>query len=179
MTGKFLTAGAAVLLAGVLSRNASVTSLNLSHNAICGVKYGEGEYDPSGVAALAQALGGNTTLQTLDLYDNHLGVEGGQALAAALEANSTLVSLSLAGVGGFTNAGGIGFEGGLAIAEAQAQAPPAGARPLAQPARRRGGQGARGGAALILTKLELQLNQLGSAALALDEAVSGRGWLNL
>ena len=102
VTDKFITAGAAVLLAGVLSRNTSVTSLNLSHNAICGVKYGEGEYDPSGAAALAQALMGNATLTTLDLYDNNLGVEGGQALAGALEVNSTLVSLSLAGVGGFT-----------------------------------------------------------------------------
>ena len=173
-SGKPIGPSAVALLAGVLKCNSSIRSLNLSHNAVCGIRYGEGAYDASGAVALAEALATNTVLRELDLYDNHLGSEGGTALATLLAANSTLTSLSLAGVGGFSNAGGVGPEGGEAIAEALKVN--VALEVLDLSLNQLDGEAAKALADALYTnttlrKLEVQLNQLGSGALALDEAV--------
>ena len=50
--------GFAQELAVGLSTNGALTSLNLSENELCGIdEDGDGEYDASGVTALADAIG--------------------------------------------------------------------------------------------------------------------------
>jgi len=48
-----------------------------------------------GAQFLAKALETNTTLTTLDLCNNHIGDQGAQFLAKALETNTTLTTLDL------------------------------------------------------------------------------------
>jgi Ran GTPase-activating protein (RanGAP) involved in mRNA processing and transport len=60
---------------------------------------------------LAQALQINSTLTTLDLYDNEIGDEGAKHLAQTLQINRTLTTLHL-----YSNQ--IGAEGAEHLAEA-------------------------------------------------------------
>ena len=63
----------------------SLTSLNLSGNALCGVnKYGMGTYDATGIKEIADALRISGSLTVLDARDNRLGREGKAALQDAV-----------------------------------------------------------------------------------------------
>jgi len=66
--------------------NSTVTSLNLSSNNLLGEGGGQ---------AIAAALRLNSTVTSLDLWDNWLGEGGGQAIAAALRETHTLTELNL------------------------------------------------------------------------------------
>ena len=43
-------------IAEALKVTASLTSLNLADNALCGIKYGRGTYNSEGIKAIAEAL---------------------------------------------------------------------------------------------------------------------------
>ncbi|KAK3248697.1 hypothetical protein CYMTET_41843, partial [Cymbomonas tetramitiformis] len=82
--------------------NDSLTALNLADCAICGVgEGGDGQYDPSGVQSLADALVYNQSLTSLSLEGNGVDMEGGKALASALGSagtgrhNTTLKTLTM------------------------------------------------------------------------------------
>ncbi|EOD31475.1 hypothetical protein EMIHUDRAFT_231872 [Emiliania huxleyi CCMP1516] len=67
----------AVAIADALRVNAALTALDLSDNsALCGVRYGRGSYDASGIQALAEALKVNKVLMSIDLRGISLGDEG-------------------------------------------------------------------------------------------------------
>ena len=84
---KGLDSSDARLLAHDVRRNRSVQRLNLFKNNL----------GPDGAAALATALEeGQSGLTSLDLSLNKIGTRGGEALARALGANSTLITLNLA-----------------------------------------------------------------------------------
>ena len=58
LSNKNLRAGCGVLVANEVKDNGALTSLNLSENELCGIdEDGYGEYDASGVTALADAIG--------------------------------------------------------------------------------------------------------------------------
>ena len=57
MSGKMDGAQDAIMLAPEIVANGALTSLNVSNNALCGIdEFGEGEFDASGVTALADAI---------------------------------------------------------------------------------------------------------------------------
>jgi hypothetical protein len=58
---------------------------------------GEDGTDMAGVSALAAALAANTTLVSLSLFDCGLGVTGGRILADGVVRNTTLVGLQVRG----------------------------------------------------------------------------------
>ena len=63
-----------------------------------------------GARAIAEALHINTTLKTIDLYNNDVGDDGARAFAKALRVNSTLHALAL-------DYNDVGADGAMAIAE--------------------------------------------------------------
>ena len=67
----------------------------LSDNSLCGVKRGRGNYDASGIQALAEALKVNGVLTELQLGANEIRDEGAKALASALRVNGVLTSLDV------------------------------------------------------------------------------------
>ena len=67
---------------------ASLTSLDLSDNALCGVKYGQGTYTAEGINAIADALRVSSSLTRLDVRYNSLGEEGTAVLRTAVEGRS-------------------------------------------------------------------------------------------
>ena len=79
-------------LVSALAGNAVLTSLNLADNALCGIRYGRGTYDPSGIQALASDLTGNAVLTDLNLAANEIGVEGARALADALNSGMAVLT---------------------------------------------------------------------------------------
>ncbi|RIB30296.1 hypothetical protein C2G38_2238357 [Gigaspora rosea] len=104
-------------LSRVISKNTTVTSLNLSKIRLGSINvnfrtsfFKRSEVN-AGVKMLADALCKNSTLTYLNLYGNNLGSEGGKALAGALCKNSTLTSLNL-------GCNKLGSEGGKALADA-------------------------------------------------------------
>jgi Ran GTPase-activating protein (RanGAP) involved in mRNA processing and transport len=66
---------------------------------------------PEGALAIAEALKLNSSLTTLDLGYNEIGIEGAFAIAEGLKVNSSLSTLHLHG-------NDVGKEGASAIAEA-------------------------------------------------------------
>ena len=62
LSGQDINTIIAKSLAAYMTVAASLTSLNLSDNKLCGVKYGKGTYDATGITALAEALRGNASL---------------------------------------------------------------------------------------------------------------------
>ena len=72
----------------MLKANATLTSLDLSHNRLGG---GSLEW----ARALADSLRDNGTLLSLSLASNNVGVRACAVLAAGLEANKGLYSLDL------------------------------------------------------------------------------------
>lgn len=93
LSNQGMNAEIAKALAEYVSVSRVLTSLNLTDNALCGIKYGRGTYDPSGIQALASALAGNAVLTTLHLSFNHIGAEGAKALASALAGSAALTNL--------------------------------------------------------------------------------------
>jgi len=79
----------AAALGEALSSNATLRSLSLEENPLTHDK----DYD--GIASLARMLQSNATLTFLNLWKTGVGDQGGQALAAALPTNNTLVCLQL------------------------------------------------------------------------------------
>ena len=71
----------AILIASDLSFMAVLTKLDLSSNSTLG---------DEGAIALCEALKSNTTLETLDLVKNDIGVAGAQSLAGMLQVNRAL-----------------------------------------------------------------------------------------
>jgi len=72
-----------------LCSNSTLRSLSLEENPLTHDK------DFDGIASLARMLQANATLTFLNLWKCGVGDQGGQALAAALPANNTLISLQL------------------------------------------------------------------------------------
>jgi hypothetical protein len=81
-----LGAGCAVLLSNELENNKTVLKLDLSHNSICNGRVLEG------IAALAQALKKNTTLQDLNVSDNCMGSANCATLAEAINSATNSVT---------------------------------------------------------------------------------------
>ena len=78
----------AIIAAG-LSVNKVLTTLDLSNNEICGIDDGgDGEYDASGIVALADALKVNGVLTNLDLSFNNIGGETDYIKASEVEGES-------------------------------------------------------------------------------------------
>ena len=79
--------------------NKTLTQLDVSDNEI-GCWYDGPSYDrkahptPEGPAALAQAIGENTSVKWLGVSNNGLGPDGGKALAAALASNQCIMTVS-------------------------------------------------------------------------------------
>ncbi|RIB30295.1 hypothetical protein C2G38_2153070 [Gigaspora rosea] len=113
--GKFLSCGSNEIneLSKVISKNTTVTSLNLSNIRLgsINVNFITNFFKRAGVKILADALCKNSMLTCLDLSKNNLGSEEGKALAGALCKNSTLTSLNLGN-------NKLGSEGGKALADA-------------------------------------------------------------
>ncbi|EOD23708.1 hypothetical protein EMIHUDRAFT_254895 [Emiliania huxleyi CCMP1516] len=101
------------VVAGLMPVMASLKSLYLSDNALCGAtKFGEGTYDATGIKAIADALRDSaSTLTSLNLADNYLADEGAKALAPAIAASTSLTTLVI-------HSNQIGDEGAKALAPA-------------------------------------------------------------
>lgn len=132
LTGALLhpAGGGIIDISEALKTNATVSKIDLSHNAIrdagsralakalmvnetmSNIKLAHAEVGLEGVEALAEALKVNPSLTKLDLgYNCDIGDEGAIALAEALHVNETLSILKLADCG-------IGDAGAIALAEA-------------------------------------------------------------
>ena len=57
VSGQNLGPEGAKTMAVFIKNNGALTLLNLSENELCGIEDGDGEYDASGVTALADAIG--------------------------------------------------------------------------------------------------------------------------
>ena len=77
--------GDAKLLAAEILVMASLTSLDLSGNALCGIKYGRGTYTAEGIKAIADALRVSASMTHLDVRVNSMGEEGKTVLRKAIE----------------------------------------------------------------------------------------------
>jgi len=88
-------------LVDILNTNATITTLDISNNAI----------GNAGAQALAEALKGNTTLTILNFSDNQIGDVGVIALANVLKENNTLTKLDI-------SRNNVGYDGAKALAEA-------------------------------------------------------------
>jgi hypothetical protein len=85
-------------------------ALRVSHT-IESLQLGDNEIGVEGARAMADVLKENTSLQMLDLHGNNIGVEGARAMADALKENTSLHTLNL-----YSN--NIGVEGARAMADA-------------------------------------------------------------
>jgi len=74
-----------------------LTSIDLSQNQLCGIdRFGKGTYDPSGIQALAAAIGsGSAVLKKIVLSHNSIKDEGAIALGESLKTNKSLEELEL------------------------------------------------------------------------------------
>ena len=75
-----------------------LTNLDLFNNRLCNVWYGNvgtrrGDYNASGITALAEALKVNKVLTTLYLSDNQLGPEGSKSIAQAISVSASLTQV--------------------------------------------------------------------------------------
>ena len=109
--GGTYTAKGITAIANALHVNASLTSLDLSNNVLCGMTKNGGTYNAEGITAIANALRVNGGLTTINLSGNQLcgfwtdgrcnlhgdyTAEGITAIAIALRVNGSLTKLSLA-----------------------------------------------------------------------------------
>ena len=90
LSHKGLGVASAIVIASLICDNASLTSLNLSNNELCGVKYGRGTYTADGIKAIADALRVSASLTLLDVRYNSLDEEGEAVLRKAVESCSGL-----------------------------------------------------------------------------------------
>jgi hypothetical protein len=79
------TSGVEAVAAALSGGSAVLTSLNLADNALCGVEYDTGTYNPLGIQALASALEDNAVLTSLNLQANNIGPTEAIAIASALK----------------------------------------------------------------------------------------------
>ncbi|EOD20950.1 hypothetical protein EMIHUDRAFT_207994 [Emiliania huxleyi CCMP1516] len=85
-----------VAIGKALAVNLTLTELDLSGNFICGLdEDGEGKYNESGIVALAEALGANAVLKSVDLCNNKISQQGAAAIANALRSNAALTELNI------------------------------------------------------------------------------------
>jgi len=123
----------AMLLSYLVASTASLTSLDLSENFLCGLAKSPfgglanglgngwwggryvnsllGTYSAEGITAIANALCVNRSLTCVDLSRNFFGPEGARSIAEAIRVNSSLTSLDL-------TCNRIGSEGASALGEA-------------------------------------------------------------
>ena len=88
----------AILLASDLSQagvTGSLTSLDLSNNALCGMTIHGGTYTAEGITAIADALRVNGALTELSIYCNHVGDKGVRAICEAIQSNKETKLTSL------------------------------------------------------------------------------------
>ena len=101
-------------LADYAAVSASLTSVSLAGNNLCGVRMGEqGMYDATGIEALAGALKVNVSLTSLELSFNNIKGSG-KALGDALTTNSSLKELIMYHCS-LDAEDGKGLAGGLAV----------------------------------------------------------------
>ena len=79
----------AAAFASAIGVMTSLTSLDLSGNALCGIKYGRGTYTAEGIKAIADALRVSASLTECNLRENELGVEGWTIVFNALRDSPT------------------------------------------------------------------------------------------
>jgi hypothetical protein len=92
-------------IADALRVNGTLTSLDLSNNALCGLVFdingGVGEVSGTnsdeGITAIAEALHVNGGLTKMSLAKNKLGEKGTRAICEALKQNKTLKQLDISG----------------------------------------------------------------------------------
>jgi hypothetical protein len=89
----------AILLATELVTG-GLTSIDLSHNQLCGIwtddeGYQQGIYTAEGITAIADALGVNGTLTCLNISNNLIGDNGVKPICEALKQHSSLKVLDL------------------------------------------------------------------------------------
>jgi len=87
-------------IANALRINSSLTSLDLSFNALCGITtdlFGRqsGFYSAEGIKAIADALGANASLTSLDLKGTEIDDDGARVISESLTRNNSLMSLDL------------------------------------------------------------------------------------
>eukprot|EP00696_Hemimastix_kukwesjijk_P007964 gnl/Hemi2/2008_TR715_c0_g1_i1.p1 gnl/Hemi2/2008_TR715_c0_g1~~gnl/Hemi2/2008_TR715_c0_g1_i1.p1 ORF type:complete len:681 (-),score=245.99 gnl/Hemi2/2008_TR715_c0_g1_i1:102-2144(-) len=87
LRGSNIRAEGAVHLADIIRANTTLVNLNLEWNAI-----GVGD---KGVLALCEALSMNSSIQTIDLRNNHISPEGGNIIAQMLKSNVCLQNLDV------------------------------------------------------------------------------------
>ena len=95
LRGSNLGVEGAKALATGLAASASLTSMDISGNALCGVQFGHGTYDATGITALAGALGVCASLTSLDVSGNNEDEEGMRALGEALLASTSSKLINL------------------------------------------------------------------------------------
>ncbi len=97
LSGKQLGVASAVVIASLICANGGLTSLDLSHNALCNT-FG-GTYTAEGITAIADALRVNGALTSVDLRGIWLGDEGWGAIFAAICGNkdSKIMSIDVSG----------------------------------------------------------------------------------
>ena len=179
--GKGLGPVDAILIASDLWVSKTLTSLDLSNNQLCsvwqererdGTYVKKGTYDPTGIQALASALGNAAVLNKIVLSHNLIKDEGAIAIGAALKINKTLKDLEL-------DICEIHAEGGKALASALSEGRSA-LNSLYLGGNRVGSEGAKALAdALrvnaVLTELDVEYNSLSDKGKkALRDAAKGR-----
>ena len=83
-------------VAAMVAATGSLTSLDLSNNALCGMAtYGGGTYTAEGITAIANALRVNGSLTELSIYGNRVGDEGVGAICEAIQSNKETKLASL------------------------------------------------------------------------------------
>lgn len=93
LSGNFLGPGSLAALSDALQTNSSLRSLTLDDNPLSAG-------DAAGFEALGEALAHNSSLTSLSLFRTSPMERGGHALAAGVEASSSLLRLQLAPVDG-------------------------------------------------------------------------------
>ena len=112
-------------IANALKVTASLTSLNLADNALCGIKYGRGTYNSEGIKAIAEALKVTASLTCIDVHGNNIAGDGASQLSAAVLGNTKIevfneVPIKEMRADSFTELNlekkRIGVEGGMVVA---------------------------------------------------------------
>jgi hypothetical protein len=71
--------------------------IDLSNNALCGIRFGQGTYTADGIKVIAESIRVSPSLTSINLRLNNLGSEGAKALAPAIRDSPSVTSVTLLG----------------------------------------------------------------------------------